>query len=179
MPSVRHNVYIAYGSNLHPWRLEERVGSVEVLGTVALNGWSLCFDKRGGDGSAKANLHAAAGLSRSAFAAVYLLEPGQVGILDRFEGCGWGYETFPMTVRMRDAAVDGFTYLAPLQWITPTMRPFDWYLRLIVEGAHFHGFPERYIDEIANQPARRDPDVGRARAAMRTLNLPIPAHYER
>ncbi|MDZ7791587.1 MAG: gamma-glutamylcyclotransferase family protein [Xanthomonadales bacterium] len=179
MPSARHKLYLAYGSNLHPHRLEERVGRVELLGNIALSGWSLRFDKRGSDGSAKANLHAAVGQSCNAFAAVYRLDSRQVLILDGFEGCGWGYETFPMTVSIRGNAVDGFTYLAPSQWITPAMVPFDWYLRLVLEGARFHGFPERYIDEITNQTARRDPDAGRARAALDTLNLSIPAHYER
>ncbi len=179
MPPARHMVYLAYGSNLHPRRLEERVGPVELLGTVALREWTLRFDKRGGDGSAKANLHAAVGQSRRAFAAAYELSHRQIAVLDRFEGRGWGYETFPMSLSMRGESVDGLTYLAPSQWITPAMVPFDWYVRLIVEGARFHGFPRRYVEEIANQPTRRDPDAGRARTALRALNLPIPAHYER
>lgn len=178
MPSARQAVYLAYGSNLHPRRLEARVGRVELLGLAVLEGWSLRFDKRGGDGSAKANLHAAPGESRVALAAAYALDLHQVSALDRFEGCGWGYETFPVTFRLRGSLVDGFTYLAPSQWISRAMLPFDWYVDLIVAGANFHDFPQWYVDAISARPARPDPDSARARAALDTLKLRVPGHYE-
>jgi hypothetical protein len=39
--------YFAYGSNLHPLRLQERVPSAALLGWTHLHGWELRFDKRG------------------------------------------------------------------------------------------------------------------------------------
>lgn len=179
MPSPWQRIYLAYGSNLHPRRLEARVGHVELLGTVELNGWSLRFEKRGGDGSAKANLHAAPGTDLAAGAAAYGLRLDQVSKLDIFEGCGRGYETLSMTVRLEGESVMAFTYLAPSQWISRDLLPFDWYVDLIVCGARYHGFDESYVREVASHDAREDPDHDRARRELLDMNLPLRAHYKR
>lgn len=49
-------LYAAYGSNLHPVRLQERVKSASVRGTAVLEDWKLAFSKRSKDGSGKATL---------------------------------------------------------------------------------------------------------------------------
>lgn len=179
MPSGRSRIYLAYGSNLHPSRLEARIGSVELLGTVELPGWSLRFEKRGGDGSAKANLHSMPGSEKSALAAAYSLRPDQVSRLDVFEGCGRGYETFPVTVGMNDETVHAFTYLSPSHWLSGSMLPFDWYVELIVAGARFHRFDESYVQLIEDQPSEIDPDQERARNILEGMRLPLPSHYRR
>lgn len=179
MPAQRHRIYLAYGSNLHPRRLEARIGAVELLGVAALPGWTLRFDKRGGDGSAKANLHAAPGTERVARAAAYAVRAEQVSRLDVFEGCGRGYETMPMTVRVGHEELSAFTYLAPSQWISADLLPFDWYVDLIVSGARFHGFDQAYVREISQHAAREDPDRARARRELTEMKLPLRAHYKK
>lgn len=179
MLSKGQHIYLAYGSNLHPRRLEARIGPARLLGTVTLPGWSLRFDKRGGDGSAKANLHAAPARDLIAQAAAYAVRLDQLRTLDVFEGCGRGYETFPITVRLDDQVVDAFTYLAPSQWLSSSLLPFDWYVDLIVSGARFHEFDESYVKWIARHDTDRDPEFGRARGELEAMHLPIHAHYER
>ena len=44
-------LYAAYGSNLHPGRLQKRVDSARLEGTAFVADLSLTFDKRGVDGS--------------------------------------------------------------------------------------------------------------------------------
>lgn len=176
MPS---RIYLAYGSNLHPRRLEARVGGVELLGVVRLPGWLLRFDKRGGDGSAKANLCAAPGGGHDVQAAAYRLRFDQVGLLDSFEGWGHGYEVVPIIVPLGGTAVEAFTYLAPAQWLSHDLLPFDWYVDLIAAGARFHGFDEAYVRAIAEQPSQCDPDIRRARRELEEMNLPLRAHYKR
>jgi len=178
MPVNRRPIYLAYGSNLHPRRLEARVGPVESLGVVKLPGWSLRFDKRGGDGSAKANLLAAPGSKLFAFAAAYAVTRDQMARLDVFEGCGRGYETLPLSVIQNDRSLHGFTYLAPSQWISSALLPFDWYVELIVSGARYHGLGPSYVETIERQPSRRDPDIERARAELRRMDIELPAHYK-
>lgn len=177
MPSDARIAYLAYGSNLHPRRLAARIGRVEFLGVTQLPGWELRFDKRGGDGSAKANLHPAPGLDCRAYAAVYAVDRRQAVLLDGFEGCGSGYETLEMTVAVDRRRLHGRIYLAPSQWIAAAMRPFDWYRALIVAGARYHGFDGGYIESIREVPSQPDPDVRRARFAFRTLELSLPARY--
>lgn len=177
MSSSQPRIYLAYGSNLHPQRLEARIGPVEPLGTVELPGWSLRFEKRGGDGSAKANLHAMPGTGHRALAAAYKLSAAQVGRLDIFEGCGRGYETFPLTVQMNDDTFHAFTYLSPSHWLSASLLPFDWYVDLIVAGARFHRFDARYLRRLERQPADVDPDRERARKVLERMRLPVPEHY--
>lgn len=179
MPFPRQRIYLAYGSNLHPRRLEARIGPVQSLGPVELPGWALRFDKRGGDGSAKANLRAAPGSDHHVMAAAFVLRAGQVSALDVFEGCGSGYETVPVSIRLGGNELTAFTYLAPSQWIARNMLPFDWYVDLIVGGAEYHGFDDAYIRGIAAHEVREDPDHGRARRELRGMNLPLRAHYKR
>lgn len=177
MPTDGRTAYLAYGSNLHPRRLAARIGRAELLGVAGLPGWELRFDKRGGDGSAKANLHPAPGLDCRAWAAVYAVDRRQAVLLDGFEGCGSGYETLDMTVVVDRRRVRGRLYLAPSQWIASAMRPYDWYRALIVAGARYHGFDEGYIEAIRRVPSQADPDTRRACVAYRTLELSLPARY--
>lgn len=162
-------LYLAYGSNLHPHRLDERIGEVVFHQIVHLPGWRLCFDKRGSDGSAKANLRPAPGSDQVAWAAVYGVRTDQWLLLDHFEGCGGGYETFRFDVLIEDKPRMALAYLTPSQWTTNKMQPFDWYRDLVLAGAQFHGLPERYCKMIASQPAVRDPDPVRAEVQAKLL----------
>lgn len=179
MSPKRQRIYLAYGSNLHPRRLEARVGAVRLLGSVRLPGWSLRFDKRGGDGSSKANLHATPHSDTIAWAAAYALRSDQVGRLDQFEGCGHGYEALPISIKLDSEPVVAFTYLAPAHWISQDLLPFDWYVDLIVSGATHHGFDASYVREITRQDVCADPDHRRARWQLGHIGLTLPMHYKR
>ena len=48
--------YFAYGSNMFTYRLEKRVGRVEIIGIGKLSKHSLLFNKVSTDGSLKANI---------------------------------------------------------------------------------------------------------------------------
>ncbi len=155
--------YLAFGSNLHPVRLTERLGPVRGLGPVELPGWRLCFDKRGSDGSAKANLRAAPGSTASAWGAVFELERAQFPLLDRFEGCGRGYDTFELDLPVAGRTRTVLTYLVPSHWLARGALPHDWYRDLVVAGARFQGFPAGVIEAIPATPARPEPDRVRPR----------------
>jgi gamma-glutamylcyclotransferase len=154
--------YLAYGSNLHPLRLSERVGPVECLGKVHLPGWRLCFDKRGSDGSAKANLRAAPDSSHQAWGAVFRLQRRQYVALDRFEGCGRGYETFWLDLMIDGSETPVLTYLTPSHWQSSQSRPYDWYLAFVMAGARFHQFPTAAIEDLGKVESIADPDEARA-----------------
>jgi len=161
--------YLAYGSNLHPARLEARLGPVKSLGKVALPGWRLCFDKRGSDGSAKANLRAAPGSQHQAWGALFELDRTQYIALDQFEGVGRGYETFWLDLTLNDREQPALTYLSPSHWRATEAKPYAWYRDLVLAGARYHGFPEAYCAAIAAVPAEADPDRKRARRQQALL----------
>lgn len=48
--------YFAYGSNLHPYRLIQRVPNARLVATTRLDGYGVSFSKRSHDGSSKCNL---------------------------------------------------------------------------------------------------------------------------
>ncbi len=159
-------LYLAYGSNLHPRRLRERIGEVELAGVVHLPGWQLCFDKRGTDGSAKANLRPTPGSDHVAWAAAYRVELEQLPALDRFEGCGGGYETFRFDVEIDGDRRPALAYLTPSHWTTDVMQPYDWYRELIVAGAGYLGLPDDYIAAIRRTGVIIDADAARRERKM-------------
>jgi hypothetical protein len=157
-PDVDTLNYLAYGSNLYPPRLRARIALRAERGTVALDGWTLAFGKRGGDGSAKCTLLARAGAR--AWGAVYAIDPAAKATLDAIEGAGHGY-----TVHWLECPPHGpcFLYLAAAATLEPGLAPFDWYKAYVLAGARYHALPPDYIEAIAGVAARADPD--RARAA--------------
>ena len=80
-------LYFAYGSNLRSTRMLDRVPSATSLGAARLAGHGFRMNKRGRDGSAKANLIVSA--SEHVWGVIYRIEPVDWPVLDRFEG---GYE---------------------------------------------------------------------------------------
>jgi hypothetical protein len=51
------------------------------------------------------------------------------------------------------------TYVATR--LTDGIRPYDWYLNLVLAGALEHGLPEDYFEEIVATRSRPDPDLSR------------------
>jgi hypothetical protein len=150
-------LYAAYGSNLHPLRLRERVPLARFLGSSWLDGWSLNFHKRSVDGSAKCNI--VPGGSGVAIA-IYELQPGCKHTLDGIEGVGQGYHCEQL-----DAPGFGpcFAYIAADSHIDRSLQPYDWYVQLVVLGCKRLGLPASYIASIQEIITTIDPDPERRR----------------
>lgn len=163
-------LYAAYGSNLHPVRLQERVPSAELLGTGVVSGRELRFHKRSFvDGSGKCDIVPGDGLVH---VAVYDVPEDEKPLLDGFEGLGKGY-------RVEIVDVPGFspcfTYVAMDDHVDASLRPYDWYVRLVLIGCAYHGFPRDYVQAIAIPvlddawELDEDPDAERRAAAEEVL----------
>jgi len=163
-------VYLAYGSNLHPARLANRIGPVADLGSIRLPGWRLVFDKRGSDGSAKANLRAAPGTEQVAWGALFELDRQQYARLDRFEGAGRGYDAFWLDIEVDGVGAEAVTYLSPGHWRTAHARPWSWYRDLVLAGARYHRFPADVIGRLQSIAVLEDPDRERAARHYRLLD---------
>lgn len=163
-------LYFAYGSNLHPQRLHERIGDVVVDAVGELRATELRFHKRGRDGSGKCNVTTAVDPESSVFGAVYGLTADQVRRLDRFESVGVGYVRRRVTVHLAGGGQRRcFTYVAMPDYVDDRLEPFSWYRTLVCLGARFHGFPRPYLARVARQPARADPDPQRAEEERRRI----------
>ncbi len=151
--------YLAYGSNLHPLRLSERVPSARLVEVVRLNDWQLRFHKRGRDESAKADLVRS---SRSvSYGAVYRMRAEEKLLLDVFEGNGKGYHTHEFELTVEGNPRSCFLYLADGAYVDASLRPFTWYRELVRLGAEHLGFSPDYVAMIAAADAVEDPDPAR------------------
>ena len=130
--------------------MRERVPSAVCQGVARLADFRLTLDKRGADGSGKANLRAAPG--EAVFGVVYAIDPDHWGALDRFEP---DYMRIAVAIDLAGASVAAQTYRSER-----TAREavcFAAYKRLIVEGAREHSLPDDWQRWLATLPARDDP----------------------
>jgi len=169
--------YLAYGSNLHPARLRERVPSARLLGTVELRRRALRFSKRSVDGSGKCTIGPGRS-SQSVYAAVYRIDPRQRRTLDRVEGLGAGYAEKRGTVTVAGQVIEAFYYVATADWLDESLQPYHWYKALVLAGARYHGFPPQYIAALEQVDAVDDPDRERRALNARLLTCCVTENSE-
>lgn len=143
-------LYFAYGSNLTRTRMRDRVPSAHPRGVACLADHRLTLDKRGRDGSGKANLQPTPGAW--VFGALYRLSAIHWGALD---ACEPGYRRVPVEVHVPGGTLEAWTYTS--RDLTPHAIAYEWYKRLMVEGALEHGLPSAWQHRLRALPARSDP----------------------
>lgn len=153
--------YLAYGSNLHPLRLSERVPSARLRGVVELPGYRLAFHACGEDCSGKGNLVACREGAAAAYGAIYEIAAAEKPLLDRFEGAA--YRSASIDVIVAGVTCTCFTYFAETAFIDEGLKPYDWYKKLVWLGARYLGVPEDYVTAIDQVLCVPDPDDERAR----------------
>ncbi len=126
-------------------RLRARIPTAAPVGAARIDGYRLVCNKRGKDGSGKANLVSTAG--DVAWGVLFRIDVHDWHALDRFE---WGYERSSCRVFFPGGErCDAELYLA----LSPEQReipPFDWYREHCLEGAREHDLPAQAIGEIAH-----------------------------
>ena len=156
--------YFAYGSNMSLRRLRERVPSARSLGCYRLAEHDLRFHKPGVDGSGKCDAFYTGQPGDELTGVLFEIDPQELSLLDRAEGCGYGYEhkTVTLCALHTDKTVTALTYVATQ--VQEGLQPFTWYLNHLQAGAQENGLPQAYIaDKIEAVSARRDPDIRRDR----------------
>ena len=153
--TIRLMLYAAYGSNLHPVRLADRISSAQLVSAAWLPHWSLYFHKRGKDESGKCNILIG---DDGVHFAVFEISAEDKLALDKIEGLGKGYCEISLSIPGIGTCV---SYVAEESYIDDFLRPYDWYKELVMAGAKFHGFPDHYLQAIEFVQALRDPDSER------------------
>jgi hypothetical protein len=152
--------YFAYGSNMLPARLTNRCQSATLIGTGIAANFRLGFSKASKDGSGKATLVAAPGAR--VYGAIFEINDSERAVLDAHEGLGHGYR------RDDDFVVKGIvpgstfltnTYLATS--LDAQLRPFDWYLAIVIAGATYHQMEEEYLVALRSTAFIEDPVMSR------------------
>lgn len=161
MASIR---YFAYGSNLLTKRLRARCPSATARHVAWADKYALTFCKKSQDGSGKATLSPCPNAGCPVFGVVFDLDEGELPELDKAEGAGKGYDRindFPVHIDGLSEPLGVVTYIADDASIDPDLKPYDWYLKLIVAGARQHELPPRYIEAIEATPSIADPKPDR------------------
>ncbi len=155
--------YAAYGSNLHPLRLRARLPTAALLGDAFVPGYSLRFDKRSRDGSAKCGIDSG---GDGVHVAVFEVSQSEQLALDEIEGVGHGYERFELEV---PGFGNCFTYAATPSHLQPGLPAYDWYREFVLVGCRSHGFPADYIAAIEAKIVTHDPDRERRRRSWEVV----------
>ena len=154
--------YFAYGSNLYLPRMQARVPSARPLALARVDGYELHFHKRGADGSGKCNIVLTGDGRQTVHGCIYTMRAAERAQLDAVEIPD--YRPIEIEVASAEGPIRAFTYQAPLEHTAERLRPFDWYLALVVVGASQHGLPEHYVRRLAQVETLPDPDFERDRA---------------
>ena len=159
-----YELYFAYGSNMLEQRLTKRVKSAEFFSNAWIPGYEVRCRKISIDGSGKADLVQTGNPKDIVHGVVYQFDPDHWPALDKHEGATGnnpGYDRVPIQVHTDCGDRDVTTYLARRERIDESLKPYTWYLDLILCGAEQHGLPEDYRQKIENIVDIPDPDENR------------------
>jgi len=142
--------YFAYGSNLDMDQKENRTGVIREARRARLDGYRIAFNKRGGDGTGKANIILDA--ARVVWGVVYLCNLAALTAMDKYEGvCGGHYYRKNVCVQCDSGELlEVVTYVAGETFIQSSLVPASDYLERIIRGARMHDLPQNYLHEIVN-----------------------------
>jgi gamma-glutamylcyclotransferase len=145
---VNDRWYFAYGSNLSRGQMEQRTGHIREERRARLDGYRLAFNKRGSDGTGKANIVPDAGAA--VWGVVYRCSPDALREMDKHEGVAGGhYVRHLIRVRLDGGdELDAVTYVAGQTFLDAPLTPSAKYLGTILQGARQHRLPNDYIRSI-------------------------------
>lgn len=149
-------LYFAYGSNLLQDRLRARCPSAQFYCVGRTDGEALDFSKVGSDGSGKATIKRVS-QKESVLGAIYEIETGEIPSLDAAES-GYNIENNYIVYDRDNLPIQTFTYRAQQELIDQNVKPFKWYMDLIIAGAVEKKFPKIYISNLKNVLSVNDPD---------------------
>ena len=136
------NWYLAFGSNLNPDRLRDRVGDFAEEEPGLLPGFRLVFNKRAGEDHAYANI-ASDPDGPGCPAVAYRLRPEQIQELDSYEGTPRHYIRLGLPFAPEDSPgtpLLGFAYVAQPEQLVPARPPTDSYLHHLQHGYQLRGW---------------------------------------
>ena len=169
-------VSLAYGSNLHPFRLTQRDRTAVPVSVVPMPGKRLAFHKKSNDGSGKCLFYEPGGADDVMYGVAYEIDAAEKPMLDEVEGLGQGYNEQQVSFPLGGVTRQALVYVAASTHIDAKLVPYTWYKDMVVLGARYHNLPADYIAKIEAVVAALDPNPRRAanRAAivenMRAIN---------
>ena len=151
-----HFYYFAYGSNMLTTRLFRRCQGASFVACADALHHAIEFSKLSKDKSGKATLRRITGARTSGV--LFKIPITELDRLDQCEGVGNGYErcdAFPVRLLDDSEIVKATTYLANSP--DSSLKPYDWYIALVIAGASEHRISDDYIGELRCVESMPDP----------------------
>lgn len=130
---IKHEYYFAYGSNMLPERLLERIGKYHTAFPVYLSDYRFVYNKKSCDGTTKANIE---GIKYEVVHGVcFEIDSDDIAILQKYEV---GYNRANVSVSYsKDKLTSVVTFISSS--IDETLKPSSEYKGLVLKGAsHWH-----------------------------------------
>ena len=156
--------YFAYGSNMLTEWLTDRCPTAQAIGIANAAGYILEFCKPSIDKSGKATLISSKRIEDEVIGALFEIDNGDRCALDKAEGKGKGYnrcDKFSVTVLPDRKQAQVTTYIASACAVNDSLKPYDWYLALVIQGAIQHELCEAYITSLRKFASIPDPKPNR------------------
>ena len=135
-------IYFAYGSNMKIDRMTKRVPSAKPAGYARLVDKKLAFNKISTDGSGKTIIVDA----KNSIVLGVLFEVNEDEIVN-LDDAEKGYERQNIVVLNNDGQqIHAFTYISAQT--NNDLKPYDWYLKFLIDGAHENNLPKDYIESL-------------------------------
>jgi hypothetical protein len=165
--------YFAYGSNMLTTRLRPRCPSARLIGHAEALDYRIEFSKKSIDTSGKATLLRREGSDHFTGGVLFEIDKAELPNLDKAEGVGYGYkrhDEFPIRLEQDAKTMNAVTYLATE--VDVSLKPFDWYLALVIAGALEHGLADEHITQLREVDFEVDSDLDRPsrKTAIQALN---------
>jgi len=154
MNRLSTNVF-SYGSNMLSRRLVTRVASARPVTIGYVTGRRIAFHKCGTDGSAKADAMFTGVEADVLWGVIFSLDRDDMQRLDTFER---GYNGMQVNAFGHDGVIQANIYVAREEMIDPSLKPYCWYHRYVVDGAIEHRLPRCYIEQLRSFPFIADQD---------------------
>jgi AIG2-like family len=145
--------YFAYGSNMHPLRLQKRAKSARPVIAIVVRGYVMRFNKRDADGSAKCNIVRTGRDEDTVGGVVFAVSAEDMADLDAAEQ---GYERLGIQVSIQGQPTTLLTYGASDGYTAEGLQPFTWYKNYVLEGATAAGLPPEYIETFIRSVESRE-----------------------
>ncbi len=132
-------------------RLRQRCRGAKAVGVAVASGYILEFSKKSIDNSGKATLVISTEPKRQVFGVLFEIGLDDRLELDEAEGKGSGYDRndeFDVTLLSDGAQTQVTTYIASVSAVDGSLKPYDWYLALVIAGALQHKLPETWIARL-------------------------------
>lgn len=148
-------LYFAYGSNMLSSRLQLRCPSANKVETATAAGYELNFSKLSKDKSGKGAL--VKNEKSIAEGVLFEISKSELPKLDAAEGKGYGYERVnDFRVTTKDGRIHNTTSYLP-QNTNDQLKPYDWYLALVLAGAMENSVSKEYLHKLKYVSFIHDP----------------------